>query len=118
MDKSAVSITPEGKFPFKNNNFEKLHPEECEDITGKEREPRPPHRPPDDFSIWKKQVELALAVDELRRAGRTYEEAVALVVDEHHASESTVKRAYSRYIREPEDPNSAENRRKWQKKGA
>ena len=95
-------------------NLGKLEIDECEDITGGAARPRPRHRPPDNVQVWMKHVQLALAVDELRKAGYTYEKAVPKVADDLHASEATVKRAYGRYIRELEDPNSAEKRRKWQ----
>lgn len=99
-------------------NLGKLDIGECEDITGKPTPARPAHRPPDSVHIWKRRVELALAMEELRNGGSTYEEAAAQVAQERHASEATVKRAYGIYSLEPADPNSAIARRTWPKKKA
>lgn len=93
----------------------KLDIDECDDITQKATQPHPAHRPSDNVQVWKKRVELALAMEELRRAGHTYEEAAAQVAETLHASEASVKRAYGIYVAEPADPNSAERRRKWQR---
>lgn len=91
--------------------------EECNDITGDKRTTlNPKHRPPDKFEIWSRHVELALAMEALRRTGREYHGAVFEVAQAQHASERTVMRAYARYSLEPADPNSAEERRKWSKK--
>lgn len=85
--------------------------EDYVDITRDKPPPNPSHRPPD--KIWLKHMQLVFAVEELRQAGHTYKEAVAEVAEKHHASESTVARSYSKYISEPDDPNTTAQRRKW-----
>lgn len=85
--------------------------EDYVDITRDKPSPNPRHRPPD--KIWLRPMQLALAVEELRQVRRTYKEAVAEVAKKHSASESTVARAYAKYILEPGDPNTTAQRRKW-----
>jgi len=55
---------------------------------------KPKGKPPDP-EMWVRDGMLALAVKQLRDAGMmTYEEAIAKVSEDHHTSESTVRRAH------------------------
>ncbi|WP_018990998.1 hypothetical protein [Aromatoleum toluclasticum] len=97
----------------------KLDSADCANIGGAPLPVNPAHRPAGSFAIWRRRIEAALAMDAAMHARDAHG---ARTPSNHEIAEDVgaklgmsarhVKRAYSEYVLEPNDPNGAA-RRDW-----